>query len=107
MNQLDVEDALSGAGWNTATIAKFLCWHKANIKIWLLFERFALQAIKSGAKLGAKAIAERIRWESEVKQQEEYKVNNNYVSGYAVIFMIKHPEHAGYFETREKRGLEE
>ena len=87
------------------TWAKFIEYHRANPKVWEQFQRFALQAAESGRKLGAKAIAERVRWETEIEKGEEFKFCNSYVSYYARIFAAKHPEHSDYFEFRTIKGL--
>ena len=46
----------------------FLHYHKANPQVWQAFERYALEAAKSGKKkYGAKSIMERVRWEFEIE----------------------------------------
>lgn len=105
MNQEKVETALYQDGADTATIAKFFLYHKANLQVWQAFERYTMQAIKAGAKVGAKAIYERVRWESEIEKGQPFKANNNYCSYYARVFEVKHPEHKGFFEFRTIKGL--
>lgn len=84
---------------------KFIAYHRDNPGVWAEFERFSLSAAKSGRKLGAKAIAERVRWETEIERGEEFKFCNSYVSYYARIFAAKYPEHRDYFEFRPIKGL--
>lgn len=101
--RVDIEQAL--AGIDPATRAAFLSWHRNNPQVWTEFERFALEAANRGRRIGAKAVAERVRWESEIVRNEEFKIDNSFVSYYARIFAAKYPQHAGFFEFREVSGL--
>lgn len=85
------------------TTAVFILWLKQHRKVWAEFEKKTLQAIASQKKFGAKAIAEVLRWESQIERREddEYAINNRYVSLLARLFAIKHPDHSNYFEFRE------
>lgn len=82
----------------------FLDFHAANPMIYKVFVSFARQAKAAGAKaLGAKAVWERMRWSFAVENApggEGYVFNNNYVSRYARLAMMKEPDLAGMFETR-------
>ena len=65
-----------------------------------VFCQFTLEAIASGIKtLGAKAVAERVRWESSLQKTGAYKINNTDVAGFAKRFMAEHPQHQ-VFRTR-------
>ncbi len=79
-------------------------WLAENPDTYRLFKQFTLQAIESGVtRLGAKAVAERIRWESNLRKHGEYKMNNNAVAEMARRFMADYPEYAGIFATRGKK----
>jgi hypothetical protein len=68
---------------------------------WVMFERFTLEAVGAGWRhVGAKMIAERIRWETMI-QGKDYRFNNNYTAGFARRFMRLHPRHSGLFATRK------
>ena len=70
-------------------------------EIYALFERFALQAIDAGrARIGARMIAERMRWETSLRMDADIKINNNAVPALAREFVRRHPEHAGVFSFR-------
>jgi hypothetical protein len=74
---------------------------RANRHLWDLFCRFTFDAIRAGRKrIGAKMIAERIRWETQVLGDGKFKFNNNYTAGFARMFMERYPEHDGVFATR-------
>lgn len=92
-------------GAEEAQADAFLKWLTENRASWEAFEKYTLELIGSGKKLGAKAVAERVRWDIEIERGEEFKVNNNFVSLMARLFLIKYPEHKEYFETRELKGL--
>jgi len=72
---------------------------------WDLFEQFTFEALNAGRRrIGAKMIAERIRWETMLRKSGEYKFNNNLTAEYARRFMAKYPQFDGIFETRERRA---
>ena len=77
-------------------------WERRNRAFYPIFRHFAFQLIGAGrAKIGAKAIVERVRWEVSVRTEgDPWKINNDYPAYYARLFMAEHPEHDGIFETR-------
>ena len=57
-------------------VAEFLARHDAAPAVFEAFARFARQALAAGrTRIGAKMIAERIRWESFVAGAGDYKIN--------------------------------
>lgn len=81
----------------------FAEFDRQNPQVYRHFMIFALEAIRAGHKrIGAKAVMERVRWESAMQTIGSlYKVNNSYVSYYARKFMADFPEHAAIFRTRK------
>lgn len=82
---------------------RFLDYHIKFPRVYTLFERFALELLRNGReKIGAKMIMERVRWECYTgsKDEEGWKINNDYISHYARLFMKNHPEYSDCFETR-------
>jgi hypothetical protein len=83
---------------------KFLQYDAENPEIWSEFEAIALDLIKRGrTHYSAYAILEVIRHHTIIKGSDEFKVNNNYRSGYARKFAVKYPQYRRFFELREKR----
>lgn len=68
-----------------------------------MFERLTLYAIDRGRRrYSADAILHRIRWEMQIeKGDREFKCNDHWTSVLSRWFMDRHPEHAGFFETRK------
>jgi len=90
-----------------ATIqASFERFHAAHPDVYAHFERFALDLIQAGRQhYGAKSIMERIRWHYVTSSSgEEFKLNNVYTSRYVRLFIQRHPEHEGFFETRQLKA---
>ena len=81
---------------------RFASFCRDNPAFLALFERFALDAAAAGlTRYSADAILHRIRWHVRVEMRgEDYRVNNDYAAGLARWFVARHPEHAGFFETR-------
>jgi hypothetical protein len=83
-------------------LEKFMDYDQANPEIWQRFEQIALKLISVGRQhYGAKAIFEVIRYETVIRGDDGFKVNNNYTAGYARKFESKHPRYKGFFATRE------
>lgn len=103
MKASTIKTAFLLAGIDHETTEKFLDWLMQNREIWETFENYALKASRSGKKIGAKCIAELIRWDTEIEKNGEYKLNNNYPAYMARLFMLKHKNE--YFQTRIIKGL--
>jgi hypothetical protein len=101
----DAREHLLKQGVPLETVDAFLSSFLANPLIWRQFERFALDAINTRRKLGAKAVMERVRWETEIERQEDFKVSNNWTAYYARIFALKHPTYRDYFDFKQVRGV--
>jgi hypothetical protein len=79
-------------------------YHEENPSIYEEFKKFSFQLIQSGhSKIGAKQVAERIRWETMTQKKGKFKFNNNYTADYARKFEADHPEHIGLFEKRIRK----
>lgn len=84
--------------------SRFRRYHKENPAVYELFVRFTRQAISAGRKrFSATAIIQRIRWETAVTGNDGFKINNNYSSYYARLFIREYPQHEGFFVTRAGR----
>lgn len=97
------QNILTLFGGNTVA-DRFARFHKENPRVYLLFEKFALQLIKDYGykRLGAKMIMERVRWEcyTEGKDERGFKINNDFIAHYARLFIRNYPQHAQCFEAR-------
>jgi hypothetical protein len=67
-----------------------------------LFIRIAIGCKRRGLRVGAKLIAERIRWHYEIarKRRAGFKLNNNYTATMARFAEERAPELRGYFSKR-------
>ena len=79
-------------------------YHHQNPLVWTHFRRFTRQAIHKGFQhYSTNTIFARIRWETDEADEfgkSTFKINNTYAPYYARWFMIKYPEHDGFFRTR-------
>jgi len=81
--------------------SKFPAYHKQNPKIYEGFKKYAFEAIAKGREyFSAEAIINRLRWDSLVAGNDEFKINNNYKAFYSRMFMNENPEYRGFFRTR-------
>ena len=69
------------------------------------FIRLAIAASRSGVKVGAKEIWERLRWHYKARKAEgeEWRLNNNYTAYAARMAMERVPELRGFFSVRETK----
>lgn len=83
--------------------AAVTAFHKAHPFVWTLFDRFTRNRISLGFEnYSAKAVFERIRWETDQAEtgESEFKLNNNFPAFYARRWMKMNPKHKGFFRTR-------
>lgn len=68
-------------------------FHKSHPEVWSLFCRFAMEKASRGFRhFGAKAVMERIRWETAGgATSPELKISNNHTAFYARRFNRLHP----------------
>ena len=81
-------------------------WHKINPQEWLLFERFAHEALSHGhRKISHWLIINRIRWETAiVTTGGDFKISNDYIAFYARLWKAKYPQHKDLFNTKRMIG---
>ena len=115
-NQDDVQEtsaeSRSGANSSKKSLsyaekkAAWWVWHKANPKVWLYFEKFALEAVgRRVKKISHWLIINRIRWEIYFETEGgEFKISNDYIAFYARLWKAKHPQHKDLFNTKRMIG---
>ena len=85
--------------------AAFLTYDEQSPEIWRQFEEISLDLIKRGYKhYSAYAILEVIRYHTGLRGGDDFKINNNYRSGYARKFLAKYPQLKGFFEIRTREA---
>lgn len=85
----------------------WLDYHAAHPEVYRLFCRFAHAAIAAGrANYSARAIFERMRWETEVEGGTDFKLPNAHVAFYSRQFAEDYPEHEGFFRTTQSEADE-
>lgn len=81
-------------------------FHEQHPDVWCLFTKFTKDRISKGfGHYSAKAIWERIRWETAAPADGwrlGFKLNNNFHAIYARWFMERYPKHNGFFRTRAR-----
>lgn len=78
-------------------------WIQENPLEYGLFERFALEMASGRRRFGAKALAERVRWEMNTHYDGKYKINNNYIAYIARALIEDHPFLEGLLRFRKTR----
>lgn len=82
-------------------------YDRKNPRIYEMFKHFALEAVRMGRKrFSAEAVINRIRWETMVRGDDEFKINNNIKPYYSRKFMNEYPELEGFFQLRKSKADE-
>lgn len=87
--------------------AGFSDWLADNLHVWQLFEARAMQLAAAGrTRVGARMIAESMRWDTAVRELPEgkYKLNDHWTPDLARLFTRVHPQYASLFQFRERRA---
>lgn len=87
--------------------ASFFLWLNTDegFSIWRSFERKALLMAARRPRYSAMAIAQVIRWETDLQDGSEFKLNNNWVPGLARLWMFNHGHaYPRFFELRDSLG---
>ena len=77
------------------TKCKWWAWHKKNPQVWVLFQKFTFEAIRSGrTHYSHWAVVSRIRWETDIiTKGNAFKISNDFIGYYARFFVIKPLKH--------------
>lgn len=80
---------------------RFDAFHATNPHVADAIETLAAQWLSRHAKVGIKAVMERLRWESGLSTHGEvWRLNNSYTSRYARMMLDRRPDWAGRIEVR-------
>lgn len=93
-----------------ATLAeRFVAFHEANPHVADMLEALAAEWLAAGnRKVGAKALVERLRWESGLRTNgEPYRINNSHVSFYSRLLIERHPDWADCIDLRRAPAVEQ
>lgn len=82
---------------------RFNVFHEENPQIYAAFSNETIKAIKMGkTKMSAMLIIQHIRWNTFLTSNDDhFKINNNYVSYYARLFVKKNPMFSDVFNFRK------
>jgi hypothetical protein len=86
------------------TKENFIEFDEKHPEIYELFVKFTKQAASIKNRYSAKAIFHRLRWETMVSGDGEYKIDDGWISHYARKFISEYPELEGFFETRNRKN---
>lgn len=78
-------------------------FHKKNPIVWELFDKFTRDRIAKGFKhYGARAIMDRIRWETAHPEygDNQFKINNNHSAFYGRAWNKANPAYGDFYRTR-------
>jgi len=85
--------------------SQFLYHLRTKPETYQFFEKFTLEMIQTRPNRGSQwMVANRVRWETMIRD-EPYKVTNDFIALYARLFMARHPQHDGYFQTKNMKRI--
>ena len=100
----EVQTAMQNNMHGKWTKENFEEFHKNHPEIYNLFVKFTNMATQRKKYYSAKAIFHRIRWESMISGEGDYKIDDGWISHYARKFMDDFPQHSGFFQTRDRQN---
>jgi len=80
----------------------FLSYLNENWHLWEGFSQRAFQMVKTGrSHYSAKTIIQVLRFHTDLTEvNSEFKVNDKWAADFGRLFMLRHPEHKGFFKTK-------
>jgi hypothetical protein len=96
-----VQAHLCECGYPRSDIEAFSRRFRLCPDVWKEFERLTLRLISERKRAGAIDILGRVRWEHQVEQSGDFKVNNTDAPYLARVFALKYPQHRSFFEFRQ------
>ena len=92
-------------GISLQLLSDWKSYHSQNRQVWVEFERMSLELISKGrTKYSPWAIIGAIRYNTDIRQTEPFKINNDYIALYARNFIYHHPDHKDFFELRKMKA---
>lgn len=87
---------------------RFLAFHRANPRIYQIFEKKALELIAAGHRqYSARRIIEAVRWDHDISTAEiDFKINNNWIPFYSRLFAEAYPEYENFFQRRSRKAAQ-
>lgn len=86
---------------------KWLAFHRHNPHVADALESLAAQWLAHNPRASAKALVERLRWESGVRTEGgAYQFDNRHTAFYARLLVTRHPEWATCFNLRKAEADE-
>jgi hypothetical protein len=83
---------------------KYKEYDERNPQIYEMFKRFTMEAVRRGrTKFSAEAVINRIRWETMIAGDDEFKINNDIKPYYSRKFMSEFPKLEGFFQVRRSK----
>lgn len=84
---------------------RYALWIAVNPHVLDAMEALAAQWLARRPRIGAKALAEVMRWRSGIETTSDpWRINNSYVSRLARDLLDRHPEWRGRIQTRALAG---
>jgi hypothetical protein len=85
-------------------VEQFITFHRKHPGVFILFKTYAEEARKRWPKFSSKAICERLRWETSLPLDGEFKLNNNFPACYSRLLIAEDSSFEGFFSTRHTPG---
>lgn len=89
--------------YSEKTKEDFKKYHKENPHIYKRFVELAYQMKRTGRKYySSKMLINIIRWETDLKGGDEFKINDKYQSFYGRLLAYQKPEFLEFFQFRQR-----
>ncbi len=79
---------------------KFKVYHRKNPHIYEAFEKLSLQVSKTRSNFAVRNIFGKLRWDSAIRGDDNFKINENYSAYYGRLFEHRNPHLNGFFRKK-------
>lgn len=84
---------------------KFEQYDAENPKVWAAFVRLTFQLISAGrTHYSSDGILHKIRFETAIAGNDDFKINNSYAAFYSRKFMNTYQKHKDFFSIRKQKA---
>lgn len=85
-------------------LAKFKMYHRENPEVWEEFKSMATQMLKVTDRYSHVTMIEVMRWNSDIKGGDPFKINNDFKALYARLMIYHYSAFKDFFELRRMKS---
>ncbi len=101
-----MKDSAIFDGIDENLLQKFKKYHMTYPEVYREFKKLAYKMIGIRKKYSAWTIINVLRWNFDLKHEEPFKINNDYIALYARLLIYHDSQFEGFFELRTMKAFD-